>query len=330
MSTPVRVLVTIDTEEDDWWFRSHSEVSVENIRCLTELRAVWERFGVRPTYFVNYLPLASRHSAEVLTEIAQAGDCEMGGHCHPWTTPPLREVDGPGPPVTMMNRISDEENHDKLSRLTDLFMEVFRFRPNSFRAGRWGFGPSVARPLRDLGFTVDASVSPLLDWEPIGGPDYSRSRQVPYRFDPDDPFTPVEEGSMTEVPTSVGFLWGFHRLSGSVRTHLERSPARHLKITGLLDTLGPLARRWLSPETSSIREMTRLSKALVRSGVRVLDLTFHSSTLLPGATPFVRNEADKKRFLGKIETFIEFCSQQGFNFATVSEVADEIRTGVSP
>jgi hypothetical protein len=227
----------------------------------------------------------------------------------------------------MMNQLTDEENHEKLARLTSVFTEVFQFPPRSFRAGRWGLGPTVTRPLHSLGFETDTSVSPFIDWRPIGGADFSRSRQTPYRFDPEDPLTPEEGGAMIEIPTSVGFLWGLHRTSGLVRARLERSSLRHLRITGLLDVLGPLARRWLSPETSDMREMRRLSRALVRSGVRVLDFTFHSSTLLPGATPFVRDESDKRRFLEKINGFMEFCSTEGYGFATVSEVADEMRNG---
>ena len=108
---------------------------------------------------------------------------------------------------------------------------------------------------------------------------------------------------------------------------LERSFLARFKVVGVLDALGLLARRWLSPENTSGADMIRLARTLTRSGLRVLDMTFHSPSLLPGATPFVRSEADKRRFLTRIEQFLEFCGEQGFQFSTASEVARAVRDG---
>ena len=325
MSGPVRVIVTIDTEEDDWGAYRPQGNSVANIALLLELVPLWERFGVRPTYFVNHPPMASPEASEVLRSLARDTRCEMGVHCHPWNTPPLREV--VGRPPTMMNGLSDEENFAKLSVLTSLFEERFGSRPRSFRAGRWGFGATVARPLHRLGYEVDSSVSPLLDWSRKGGPDYTNMSQTPYRFRADDPFRPDDTGDLVEIPTSVGFLWGSRGSPATKRAALEGSFLARVKIVGMLDVLGVFARRWISPETSSGREMIRLAKSFSQSGVPVLDLTFHSPSLLPGTTPFVRTEDERSRFMGRIRTFLEFCSRNGFVFSTASEVARAVRQG---
>jgi hypothetical protein len=325
VTEPVRVMVTIDTEEDDWGSYRPRGASVKNIRLLPELMDLWDRFGVRPTYFVNYPPMAVPEASEVLRSLARAGRCEMGVHCHPWNTPPVEEA-GEGA-ATMMSRLPGEVNRAKLAVLTDRFVELFHARPRSFRAGRWGFGPSVARPLHDLGYEADFSVSPFVDWTRIGGPDYTRASQRPYRFDPAEPLVSREGGVLVEVPTSVGFLRGPQRLSARVRGALARSPLARLKVVGLLDSVGLLAQRWISPETSTSREMIRLATSLTRRGLPVLDLTFHSSSLLPGATPFVRTEVDRKQFLVSIESFLAFCSGQGFQYSTASEVAVAVREG---
>jgi hypothetical protein len=225
----------------------------------------------------------------------------------------------------MMNRLSEEENLAKLSALKTLFEERFDLPLRSFRAGRWGFGPSVARAMAALDIGTDASVSPFMDWTHIGGPDYSRALQTPYRFDPNAPLRPTEEGRLVEVPTSVGFLRGSQAFSATVRSALERTPARPLKIVGLLDVLGVLAKRWLSPEGNTGQGMIRLARALVRSGVGVLDLTFHSPSLLPGATPFVRDDEEKARLLDRMDRFLAFCHREGYEFTTVGAVADECR-----
>jgi len=322
---PVRVMVTIDTEEDDWGSYRPGGASVDNILMLPELQRLWTAFGVKPTYLVNYPPMASPEAASVLRALAEDGQCETAAHCHPWNTPPFETA--VHQPASMMNQLRDDVNRDKLAVLTRLFEETFRFRPRSFRAGRWGFGPSVARPLHQLGYYTDLSVSPFLDWRRIGGPDYSRAPQLPYCFDPDHPLTPEGGGALVEIPTSVGFLRGPQRASARVRSFLERSPLARFKVVGLVDSMGALARRWLSPETSSHGEMISLAKTLTLRGRRVLDLTFHSSSLLPGATPFVRSEADKRAFVARIEKFLEFCAREKFVFSTANEVSETIRRG---
>jgi len=322
MTDPVRVLVSIDTEEDDWAKYELRGSPVENIELLPEFQSLWDRYGARPTYFVNYPPLESDRAASVLAELSRDTSCEMALHCHPWNTPPQEETEGR--PETMMYRLSREENRQKLDTLARLYRERLQADPVSFRAGRWGFGPSVAGALMDLGVRVDSSVSPFVDWTSFGGPDFSGAPQRPYRFHPDRPLSPALDGPMVEVPTSVGYLRGNQALAASVRAWLEKSAVRHLKVVGVLDVTGMLARRWLSPEISTDREMIQLARALVSSGARILDLTFHSSSLLPGATPFVRSQREKEEFVARIEAFLEFCADEGFQFATVGQVGMEL------
>jgi len=324
----VRVMVTIDTEEDDWGSYGATGASVENIQQLPELTELWDRFGARPTYFVNYPPMVSPEASEVLQGLAAGGGCEMGVHCHPWNTPPLEPlpVTDDDPP-SMMSRLSEVENEAKLRVLTERFKDLFGTRPRVFRAGRWGFGPSVAGPLHRLGYEADFSVSPYTDWSDIGGPDYSRVSPFPYRFEPSEPFVPSRAGALVEIPTSIGHLRGPQRLSGQVRGALERSILAKMKVVGLLDSLGLVARRWISPENTSSGDMKKLASTLTRKGHKVLDVTFHSPTLVPGLTPFVKTEADRRRFLRRIEEFLEFCSEEGFRFATAGEVATAVRGG---
>jgi hypothetical protein len=105
---------------------------------------------------------------------------------------------------------------------------------------------------------------------------------------------------------------------------LVRSTAAKLKVVGMLDISGLVTRRWLSPEQSSLDEMIELSNAIVEAGGRCLQMTFHSCTLLPGATPFVRDERQRAEFLSAIEGYLQFCQESGFVFSTVAEQADHL------
>jgi hypothetical protein len=47
-------------------------------------------------------------------------------------------------------------------------------------------------------------------------------------------------------------------------------------------------------------------------------MTFHSNSLVPGFSPFVRTERDREAFLQKIEVFLDFVTQAGIRFATLA------------
>lgn len=314
------VCITIDTEEDNWGKYGSSGATVANIGELPRLQAVFDRWGARPTYLVNYPPLQDDVSLRVLSALAERVDVEIGAHCHPWNTPP---TNAEGERNSMMFRHSRQANHAMIQAVRERLVAELGVTPASFRAGRWGFGTSVAEALVSLDFSIDCSVSPFIDWSPYGGPDFSNALPTPYRFSPSRPLVPDAAGTLVEMPTTIGFLRGGHVRSARMRTRLERSPLARLKIVGALDRLNLLARRWLSPEVSSADTMVRLSDAWVGSFEEpvFLQMTFHSCTLLPGATPFVRDMHERERFLKSIGTVLNHLADNGCEFVTMSEAA---------
>jgi hypothetical protein len=62
----------------------------------------------------------------------------------------------------------------------------------------------------------------------------------------------------------------------------------------------------LSPEGNTVEESKQLTRQLIADGYRVFAISYHSSSLEPGNTPYVRNQADLDRFLKWIEHYIEF------------------------
>lgn len=309
--------VSIDTEEDNWGSFSWEGATVENIHLLPRLQEVFDRWGARPTYLVNHAPLVDRDSSRVLGTLAERPDVEIGVHCHPWNTPPQTP---PGEENSMMFRFSEQINADKIAVVTDLIRERLRVEPTTFRAGRWGFGPTVARGLAANGFSIDSSVSPLIRWDVEDGADFRDYPLLPYRFHPDRPEVPVDDGPMVQLPTTIGFLRGDPVKRGRLRNGLSESPLARLKVVGVLDRLGVLARRWLSPETTSAADMVSLVDACVRAGHPFMQMTFHSCTLLPGATPFVQSEQDQADFLSAIDNVLEYVAEKGYRFSTLGEV----------
>ncbi len=319
--------VTIDTEEDDWGCYFPTHAGTRNIAKLTDVQEVFDRWGVRPTLVVTHATLEDAASVAVLGTLADRDDVEIGAHCHQWNTPPLAS----GRPGSMMSSLDADVNAKKLAVLTERIRFELGVSPRVFRAGRWGFGPSVARPLCDLGYEVDASVSPFLDWSAMGGPDYSSAPHLPYHFWPDEPLRPAADGPLLELPTTVGFTIPWQRPAAWVRTGLERRAlARATGMVGALDRVGVLTRRWLSPELATTAEMIRVSESCARGGQQLLAMTFHSPSLFAGLTPFVRSSLDRERFIRRIDDYLRFCGESGFEFVTLSEAARLVKSGVIP
>ncbi|MGE3595680.1 MAG: hypothetical protein AB7N70_09020 [Dehalococcoidia bacterium] len=319
----VSLTVSIDTEEDNWGSFCETGATSENIPHLLELHERMARWGARPTYLVNRPPLMASASVEALGQLAARPEVEIGGHCHPWNTPPST---GGGPERSMMCGLPIAANRGKIREVTRRIESELGVRPRTFRTGRWGFGPTVSEALSAEGYLVDSSVSPFVDWSADGGPDYSTAPHRPYRFHPARPFDPDPTGSMVEIPTTIGFTSGDHRRRASLRRAIELSPLRRFKVLGALDKLGVLSRRWLSPETSTADDMVRIVEACLQTGEPALGLTFHSCTLLPGVTPFVQDASDRARFLDAIDAVLRFCAEGRLTFRTLGEVARLVAT----
>src|SRR2546422_10892982 len=160
MTSPVYVLVSIDTEEDNWR-PARQGITVENIRELPRLSRFPEQLGVRPTDVLTYQVARQRWAATLLADLA-SGEAEIGAHLHPWNTPPLTEAFEAR--NTMTVRLSPELQAAKIAALTDALTEHVGIRPESFRTGRWGFGPETAAALIACGYRADSSVTPFKSW----------------------------------------------------------------------------------------------------------------------------------------------------------------------
>ena len=200
----------------------------------------------------------------------------------------------------------------KLENLHARIVEQIGVVPVTFRAGRWGFSESVARSLHRLGYAIDTSVTPGVDWSEEHGPDYSHAPITSYRFDPSDYLTPAPSGAAAGSSSDDRLLAGTPRVAAPDPQGAARvAAARRLRLTGLLDRTHLLNFGWLSPEPSDAASMIRIARRALRNGVRTLNLCFHSSSLLPGLSPFVRTNDELADFLQRIEDFLRFAAESG-------------------
>ena len=81
---------------------------------------------------------------------------------------------------------------------------------------------------------------------------------------------------------------------------------RALRAPGLLARLAAVDRLRLSPEGFAPRHHRRLTEHLLQLGVRAFVWSFHTPSLEPGHTPYVRSEAELDAFLGRFSAYFEF------------------------
>ena len=317
----IRLVVSVNVEEDNW-LPVRSGITVDNIRELEGLDRVFDRLGIRPTYFTTYQVIRSDVGARVIRELAGTGRVEIGAHLHPWNTPPMDEPLGSR--ALMLGNLPPALQRAKLDTLTSLLADRLGAAPVSFRAGRFALRRATARALVDAGYWVDSSVTPFIDWSlSDGGANFVPAPVRVYRCDPEAGVT-LERmaGPIIEVPVSSGF--SRFRVTGWPALHrvLSCRAATALQLPGIASRVGYVHRIVLTPEQIPLRQALALSRRLISSGVLHLHLVMHSSSLRPGLNPYVRTRADVDRLYSRVEEYVENLSMIAtIRFSTVTEAA---------
>ena len=310
--TPELVIV-VDTEEEFDWSAPFSRASVatRSIPAQAAAHAIYDRLGAVPTYVVDYPVAADPEAVRFLRRLMDEGKAGIGAHLHPWVTPP--HVEEVNPRNSYHCNLPPELERAKIEALTDAIERGFGARPTVFKAGRYGFGRNTARVLAELGYKVDCSQVPHTDLSSDGGPDF--------RGTPADPFWLDEEAGLLEVPLTVGYVGRMAGLGPRIDWLFDSGRARGLRIPGVLARTDLVARSRLTPEGIPAAEQCRLLETMVRRGHRTFTLAYHSPSLEPGHTPYVRTEADLERFLADIEQVLTFFRDRlGGRFTTLTEV----------
>jgi hypothetical protein len=305
----VALLVTVDTEEDQWGPKPEPP-STENILLLPRLHRIFADLDLRPTYFTTYRVASDPDAAAVLRDLASDDRTEIGAHLHPWNTPPVREA--PLPRNSMLSNLPAALQQEKLETLTRSLVTAFGRQPVSFRAGRLGLGTATARALRSAGYTCECSVAPFTDLGYMDdGPDFSGAPLAPYWLDGSpDVSTPGKADGLLEIPLSVGYTRSPLRAWHAVESRLAHVTIRGRHLTGVLSRAGIVEKVSLEPEQESAAAMEALALQLVRAGVPHLQLLLHSTSLLPGHTPFTRNRRQVLAMLRAIADFVQSLRDQ--------------------
>ena len=306
--------ITIDVEEDNWSDYNSAPV-LSNIGKLTELQTVFDKYYVKPTYLISYPVATDKNSIFILRKILDQGRCEIGTHLHPWNTPPFEEEKTVS--NTILFNLSKELQYRKMESLHAKIVENFQMDPVSFRSGRWGFDHTVAENIHRLGYKVDTSVSPYLNWESYHGPDFSNRSPMPQLLQIGKSGGP--HSSILEVPATIGFLQDNYDRCNARMKAISGSALRHFRLIGVLDRLNIINKVWLSPESDDAGKMIRLAESIERNKYPILNMFFHSPSLRHGLTHFTKTKEEETELTRRIEKFLEYKALSNIESITMSE-----------
>lgn len=302
-----RFAVFVDTEEEFDWSKPHSRDG-HSTRAAESLPRVQQRLaaaGVKPIYLVDYPIATDPRCVATLREYREADACTIGTQLHPWVNPPFQEE------LSLANSFAGnlpmEIERAKLRYLTDAIEGAFGDRPSVYRAGRYGVGPNTAALLAEFGYKVDASVRPLFDYSREGGPDFGAVEPRPFW---------AGGGSILEVPLTAAYIGALRGLG----PRLYPAAARFGPARGLLARTGLLSRVALTPEGMPVAEVQQAVDRLLEAGVRLFSISFHSPSLEPGHTPYVRSAADLDRFYAWWDAMFDFFARRGVAAAGLEEI----------
>lgn len=319
----MKFIITVDTERDNEWKRP-DKTSLENIKFLPRFQELCEKYGFKPTYLLTYEVASDPSSVAILKPWQEKSTAEIGAHMHPWTSPPFEKDESWENKVHRFpHELSDGEIRDKLAVLTQGIINNFGIRPKSFRAGRWGFDKRVASELIRQNYIVDSSVTPKISWQNTkgdpdgsGGPDYRFFPAGPYFLDPQD-ISAKGHSSLLEIPMTVLFTGLFKKENNIFGKLVLQLPESFLKkvINRLLVRL-----KWLRVFHNSTKsDFKRIYKSAQKNDLPFVQFMIHSSELMPGGSPYAKNEEEIERTYKQLETMFAYFKEQGLKGSTLSE-----------
>ena len=139
---------------------------------------------------------------------------------------------------------------------------------------------------------------PHTDFGTDGGPDFRAYLDRPYWFG--------DGGGLLEIPMSRGFSGLTASLGPAIFSATQTRLGLAVHLGALLARTHMLERATLTPEGIDTTAHKRLMRSMIDRGHRVFTLSFHSPSLAPGHTPYVRTANELQQFLDKIRYALDF------------------------
>lgn len=304
MNKKVYIIISIDTECDkDPKWEIPQPMEFQNILLQSEVfNSLYEKYNIRPTYLLSPEVLKSDICVEVFKNFE---NIEIGTHLHeefiePNANPRANRT------KNIQADLSYEEEKQKLTNLSNLFMDKFGYMPTSFRAGRFGYSSQTFQILQDLGYLVDSSITPFkTNYFNSGYKTNGWGKRI-------EPYFCTKQNRLLQVPVTI-INRDFNNFPSFILNKLESRNTSLIKKT--LIKLGYTSKsEWLRPFRADVEQMISISNFVIRNNFRednfvILNIMFHSNEILPGASPYCSTEAEVEEFVLSLDILFEHLSK---------------------
>ncbi len=91
---PPSLYVVVDTEAEFDWNKpfDRSLTKVTSVAAQDKAQAIFDSFGLRPIYVIDYAVASQPEGYEPLRGFLDRHACAIGAHLHPWINPPFEEI----------------------------------------------------------------------------------------------------------------------------------------------------------------------------------------------------------------------------------------------
>ncbi|SOB87583.1 hypothetical protein SAMN06297144_2715 [Sphingomonas guangdongensis] len=300
-----RFTLFVDTEEEfDWtapFRRDARAVTAADAIPAAAGRLVEQ--GAAPVFLVDHPIATDPRAIAALAAALEHDRVGVGTQLHPWVSPPFEEEVSAR--NSFLGNLPLGLQAAKLDALTQAITTAFARGPRIFRAGRYGLGPGTIELLAPRGYRIDSSMRAHYSYAGEGGPDYSDVGNHPFRV-----------AGLVELAFTTVFTGALRRAGPSLHRTADRVPRGH----GLLSRTGLLNRVSLTPEDMPLADALEAVRVAIGDGLPILNLAFHSPSLVPGHTPYVRDAADLRAFWRWWDAVLALLAQRGVASASEGEV----------
>ncbi len=297
-------LITIDTEGDNLWANPR-RICTENTHYLPRFQELCEKFNFKPTWLTNYEMVEDAAYVEFATDVISRKQGEVGMHLHAWNSPPeYRLTDDDLRYQPYLIEYPDHILREKVCFMTSLLEDKFQVKMQSHRAGRWAFDARYARILQELGYLVDCSVTPGVNWQFTrgapqgkGGTDYRDFPKQAYFMDLMAISRPGNS-SLLQVPMST--CNKYSPLVSILKQGVDKIRGRQRSPAVL----------WLRPNRDNVAAMKKVVESQLQAGNDYVEFMLHSSEFMPGGSPTFKDKVSIEKLYDDLQQLFSWLSER--------------------